>query len=1096
LIATLILVIVLAVSMPLGHATNNVHTFYTNTATIGTCGTLCKGLSTTSGTASTSTSQSVVIGSSPALDTNSAAEKTGTWNSGSSISISSWATTGTADTVYLWIVVTGADATTHPTATGVTWDVSTRLDTASADGTNRIVLWVGHTIAAISSETVTVNLSTTPTVGSAEIIAFTGSEDPAATFTPFDQALGFPNSASKTTGAGTTPPSVTSSTNLNADDMFVVFYASSISASQTVGAGFTLDLTVASLSSLAIEHKSVTSTTVQTCAFGTGENRWYVACDALQSAPKYYKVEPESGSTTLTGTPLTSANGFSGTGWVWNTVGLDASGLVNDIQSGTWQIDATVTTGSTTGTPVARIWVEAWSCTTNSCTTTTLLWKNWDTATNVATCTSACSKTTYTATGQPSFASWTGNFLVFEVWAVLQYSGSTTSTTLTETTGSTAMDFITPGWDYALGLSGSLGLASSSFRTRVANLIASIGSSTSVAEKASFFRSLSGSLSEVPSETKGFIRSLSASLGSSSVFGEKTSLLRSLSDSLGFVSSRFIGRTVNLSAQVGPTSFLAEKNSLFRSLSDSLSLAVSETKGFLRGFSSSLASSSGIADKSSLFRSLTASLTMGSGFVDRSSLLRSLTGSLGSSSGLVERSSLYKSLTDSLSLISGFAQRTSFSRSLSGSLSPASSIAEKSSLFRAMIASFALVSSETRGYLKSLTGSLGPASSFAEQSFLFRSLSDSLGFVSSLFSGRTVNLSASIGSSSSPVEKSSWFRSFSGSIAVASSLVDKISLFRSLNSSLTSASAFVERTSLFRSLSASIFSVSSFNERSSLLRFLTGSLGSASSFADKNSIFRSLSGSWTTTSGFAEKTSFFKSLSGSIGAASSFAKKISLFRSLTGFLGPASSETKSLERVLTSSLGSSTSLAQNTSFIRSLSGSLSQVTSETKGFTRSFTDSLGFGASEAKGFAEGLSGSLGSSSSFAENSSLFRFLSGSLSLVSSGYRGSLFTENLHGKFSTTTVLSGHSDCFENLILNCGSVSASFAFLVIALGVLIFSIYATKQRRQSLAHPGGLKPEESLVEKEGSETKGFDDDKEGRETRDIADEEGWETKAED
>src|SRR2546428_12675914 len=238
--------------MPVGHATNTVHSFYTNTTTVGTCGTLCKGLSTTSGTASTSTSQSVVIGSSPSLDINAAAEQTGTWSagSGSTISISAWATSGAADTVYVWVVVTGADATTHPTAAGVTWDALTRLDTPTADGTNRIILWVGHTTAAISAETVTVNLNAKPTVGSAEIIAFTGSEDPAATFTPFDQAFGNPNFASKTSGGGNPPPTVTSSVNLNANDMFVGFYAGSLSTSQTAGTGFTLDLVVASASSL------------------------------------------------------------------------------------------------------------------------------------------------------------------------------------------------------------------------------------------------------------------------------------------------------------------------------------------------------------------------------------------------------------------------------------------------------------------------------------------------------------------------------------------------------------------------------------------------------------------------------------------------------------------------------------------------------------------------------------------------------------------------------------------------------------------------------------------------------------------------------
>ena len=81
LTAMLILAIAVAVSMPVGHATNNVHTFFANATTVGTCGTLCKGLSTTSGTASTSTSEtSIAIGSGPAIDGNANAKKTGTWS--------------------------------------------------------------------------------------------------------------------------------------------------------------------------------------------------------------------------------------------------------------------------------------------------------------------------------------------------------------------------------------------------------------------------------------------------------------------------------------------------------------------------------------------------------------------------------------------------------------------------------------------------------------------------------------------------------------------------------------------------------------------------------------------------------------------------------------------------------------------------------------------------------------------------------------------------------------------------------------------------------------------------------------------------------
>ena len=106
--------------------------------------------------------------------------------------------------------------------------------------------------------------------------------------------------------------------------------------------------------------------------------------------------------------------------------------------------------------------------------------------------------------------------------------------------------------------------------------------------------------------------------------------------------------------------------------------------------------------------------------------------------------------------------------------------------------------------------------------------------------------------------------------------------------------------------------------------------------------------------------------------------------------------------------------------------------------------------------------------------------------------GSFYIESLRANFKTPSGLSGHSDCSESLIVNCGSVTAAFAFLVIALGVLIFGIYATVQRRR--AHPGEPKPEKVFVDREGWETKVSDE--EGWETKVFDNEEGWETKDED
>src|SRR5436309_2492760 len=415
----LILAIVAAVSMPVGHATSNVHTFFTNATTVGACGTLCKGLSTTSGSASTSTVQTgLAIGSSPAEDSNAASNKAATWTSGTTISITAFATTSIADTIIIFVASskTTTPIQSAPSATGFTCDASARKEVAISAGVG-LSEWVCHTSAAISSETVTVNLSATPTWAIAQIISVNGAEDPTGTFSPFDKNSGFVYSSNRNSGGGTAAPTVTAVSSLNADDLFISASADTGANTQTAGAiggtTGTLDISTTSTGALAVEHRSVTATlSASSCNFGTATSRWIVFCDALQSAPKYYVVEPDVGATTLTATPSTSTP--SGYAWIYDTSGL-AANAIEDIQSGTWQIDQTIGLSSITGAPAARLWVTVWSCTTHSLGTCTFLWKNWDTVTNVAGSTTATPRT-YT-TASESQITWTsGNFLAFEVW--------------------------------------------------------------------------------------------------------------------------------------------------------------------------------------------------------------------------------------------------------------------------------------------------------------------------------------------------------------------------------------------------------------------------------------------------------------------------------------------------------------------------------------------------------------------------------------------------------------------------------------------------------------------------------------------------------
>src|SRR5213083_1535528 len=1041
----LILAIVAAVSMPVGHATNNVHTFFTNATTVGTCGTLCKGLSSTSGTGSTSTIEtSLAIGSSPALDANANAVKSANWVSGTTFTVAGLSTNTATDTIIAIISNSGLVITVTGLSTpGITWDGSARTTLAPVSCAMTATEWIGHTTATLSSVTTTITLSSTPIGASAQIAAFSGSEDPSGTFNPSDKAAGFASTNSQCTGGASTPTG-TSVTTLNANDMVVGVVVSSAAYTATAGTGYTLLGTATSAAcgtgpgcSLGMEDQSATATAPFNCAFTAQVNRWIVICDALQSAPKYFKVEPET-SASLTGTPSSAANGFSGTGWVYNVAGIQ-NGLF-DIQSGTWQIDLTGAVGSTTGNPVARYFVTAWSCTTNSCATATLLWKNWDTATNVASSTTATPRT-YTTASQSQITWTSGNFLAFEVWVAWQYSGTTTTTTMTETTISTAMDFITPGWDNAQSLSGSLTPASA------------------FAKMSSMFKSLSGSLSSVSS------------------FVEKTSIFKALAASITLTMGNMVANvnsgqltcnsnprscSTTLTATWTMASGLAEKTSLFRSLTGSLSLTASQVKA--------------------LAKSLTGSLTLASGFAEKSSLFRSLTGSLSLTASQVK--GLAKALTGSLSLASGFAEKSSLFRSLTGSLSLASSFVEKNILFRSLAGSLGLAGSESKGHtfyygstsqtgctvkceqLATTTGTADTATSVkvgssttccfevqpdvgsstttvtpsditptgqawvsptdlggitiqsgswefdttitatktgtANMRFLVWScLTASEGTCTLLFDFTgTANIEATTSATKnidvSPIE---------GPFSNVHFLVVEVWISPTVSTGVGAATDTMTTVSGASDVITPAWGYS---------QGLFATMNLASSFAEKSSLFRSLSGLLSLLGSQVAGRAFI--LSASLGSSSSLAEKSSLFRSLSGSLSLAASQLKRLAMTLSGSLGSVSSLAEKNSLFRSLSGSLSLSSgfAEKSSLFRSLSGSLSLAASQTKGVAKTLTGSLSSASSFAEKSSIFRSLTGSLVLASGFAEKSSLFRSLTGSLSSSSSLAEKSSLFRSL----------------------------------------------------------------------------------
>src|SRR2546425_10776119 len=152
---TALIFCLVAVAMPIGHAAPNVHTFYLGNSSVPGCSGKCEGLATSSGTADTGTSQSVAIGSSPALDSGSAPDRTGTWSSGSTFTITGLTTSGTSDVIILLVVTNPQSITvstsTPPSASGITFQTTPRQSYTPTNCAARMEEWIGTTSAALSS---------------------------------------------------------------------------------------------------------------------------------------------------------------------------------------------------------------------------------------------------------------------------------------------------------------------------------------------------------------------------------------------------------------------------------------------------------------------------------------------------------------------------------------------------------------------------------------------------------------------------------------------------------------------------------------------------------------------------------------------------------------------------------------------------------------------------------------------------------------------------------------------------------------------------------------------------------------------------------
>jgi hypothetical protein len=225
----------------------------------------------------------------PALD----GTATGTWASGTTITLAGLSTTKTNDVVVLSIVTYKSGASV--TATGIldgknaiTWQKSARSSSVFCSGTQEVTEteWYGTVANTISADAISVALSSAPTAGSAIVIGVSGAD----TTTPFDPAAGLPKTASSTctsTGAAPTVPGV--STLADTDFVLALFggYTSVTETVGNIGAGSAsiANTVTGTGDSNAVEYKAMTSSqSSDSCAFGASTTYWGILCDALMSA--------------------------------------------------------------------------------------------------------------------------------------------------------------------------------------------------------------------------------------------------------------------------------------------------------------------------------------------------------------------------------------------------------------------------------------------------------------------------------------------------------------------------------------------------------------------------------------------------------------------------------------------------------------------------------------------------------------------------------------------------------------------------------------------------------------------------------------------
>jgi hypothetical protein len=300
----------------------------------------------------------------PAID---GTPQSGTSSSSTSFTITGVSTSGISDVIILSIQTykSGSSigvSSVSDSANMVSWATSARNSLVSCSGTEETthIEWYGTATSALSSDTITINLSAAPSYASAIEIAVSGVN----TAAPFDTNSGLPDTAvqgSGTCSATSSSPVVTVvSTNLVSDFVLATF-GSYTDISETAGSIGSSTATLATAVggtgvhkySNAIEYSTVTSTQSSiSCSFGSSTTYWGVLCDAIAAEP-----------VTVTVSLFTT----NSTGTVQSTLASNVNMNLDDTGS------ATLTLTSSSGTVPPSGYLEL-QVTTSSSSGITVLW--------------------------------------------------------------------------------------------------------------------------------------------------------------------------------------------------------------------------------------------------------------------------------------------------------------------------------------------------------------------------------------------------------------------------------------------------------------------------------------------------------------------------------------------------------------------------------------------------------------------------------------------------------------------------------------------------------------------------------------------------